>query len=179
MAPEYAMHGHLTDKADVYSFGIVALEIVSGRRNTILRSKDEALYLLNWVHLLREKGNLMELVDPKLGLDFNKEEVMVMIKVALLCTHVTSSLRPTMSSVLSMLEGKTKVPEFVSNPNEVMDLQTKLKAMQQHYYQIEENKLNETQSSSVSIDGPWITSPSSTTDLYPTHLSSSFWEKRN
>ena len=50
MAPEYAMHGYLTDKADVYSFGIVALEIVSGKANTIRRSREEeVLYLLDWV----------------------------------------------------------------------------------------------------------------------------------
>jgi serine/threonine protein kinase len=52
MAPEYAMHGYLTDKADVYSFGIVALEIVSGRKNTMYRSMEEAIYLLEWVTTL-------------------------------------------------------------------------------------------------------------------------------
>jgi len=51
MAPEYALHGYLTDKADVYSFGIVSLEIVSGRSNIIYRSLDETFYLLNWVTL--------------------------------------------------------------------------------------------------------------------------------
>ena len=49
MAPEYAMRGYLTDKADVYSFGIVALEIVSGRSNTTYRPKEECIYLLDWV----------------------------------------------------------------------------------------------------------------------------------
>ena len=49
MAPEYAMHGYLTEKADVYSFGIVALEIVSGRSNTSYQRKDECFYLLDWV----------------------------------------------------------------------------------------------------------------------------------
>lgn len=49
MAPEYAMHGYLTEKADVYSFGIVALEIVSGRSNTSYKLKGECLYLLSWV----------------------------------------------------------------------------------------------------------------------------------
>lgn len=52
MAPEYAMHGYLTDKADVYSFGIVALEIIHGRNNTTLRQKEEAFYLLDWVSIL-------------------------------------------------------------------------------------------------------------------------------
>lgn len=49
MAPEYAMRGYLTDKADVYSFGIVVLEIVSGRSNTNYRPKEERTYLLDWV----------------------------------------------------------------------------------------------------------------------------------
>ncbi|KAK0602096.1 hypothetical protein LWI29_030289 [Acer saccharum] len=49
MAPEYAMRGYLTNKADVYSFGIVALEIVSGRNNTSYRQKEDAFYLLDWV----------------------------------------------------------------------------------------------------------------------------------
>lgn len=49
MAPEYAMRGYLTDKADVYSFGIVALEIVSGKSNTKYRPKEEFVYLLDWV----------------------------------------------------------------------------------------------------------------------------------
>ncbi|KAJ1383753.1 Serine-threonine/tyrosine-protein kinase, catalytic domain [Sesbania bispinosa] len=131
MAPEYAMHGYLTEKAYVYSFGIVALEIVSGKSNTIHRAKEKSLYLLDWAHLLKEKGNLMELVDHKLGLNFNEEEVLVMINVALLCTNATSNLRPSMSLVVSMLEGKIVVPEFVSDPNEVMD-EMKLEAMRQY-----------------------------------------------
>ena len=51
MAPEYAMRGYLTDKADVYSFGIVALEIVSGRSNVICRTKEAQFCLLDWVTL--------------------------------------------------------------------------------------------------------------------------------
>ncbi|KAH1103537.1 hypothetical protein GYH30_037469 [Glycine max] len=179
MAPEYAMHGYLTDKADVYSFGVVALEIVSGKSNTIHRSKQEALHLLDWAHLLKEKGNLMELVDRRLGSDFNENEVMMMIKVALLCTNTTSNLRPTMSSVLSMLEGKTMIPEFVSDPSEIMD-EMKLEAMRQHYFQ-KENERSETQEQnhSLSIEGPWTASSSSAADLYPVHVDSSYWEKRN
>lgn len=49
MAPEYAMRGHLTDKADVYSFGIVALEIVHGRSNKRELSRDNTFYLIDWV----------------------------------------------------------------------------------------------------------------------------------
>lgn len=49
MAPEYAMRGYLTEKADVYSFGIVALEIVSGKSNTNFRPSEDFVYLLDWV----------------------------------------------------------------------------------------------------------------------------------
>ena len=49
MAPEYAMRGHLTEKADVFGFGVVALEIVSGRQNSDNSLDDEKTYLLEWV----------------------------------------------------------------------------------------------------------------------------------
>ncbi|KAK2368185.1 putative leucine-rich repeat receptor serine/threonine-protein kinase [Trifolium repens] len=180
MAPEYAMHGYLTDKADVYSFGVVALEIVSGKSNTLYRSKEEAFYLLDWAHLLKERGDIMELVDKRLGSNFRKKEVTVMINVALLCTNATSNLRPSMSSVVSMLEGKTMVPEFVSESSEVMD-ENKAEVMRQHYYQMEENTTNKSQTQSQSLlkDGPWTASSSSAADLYPIHNDSSYWEDRN
>ncbi|KAK2422691.1 putative leucine-rich repeat receptor serine/threonine-protein kinase [Trifolium repens] len=180
MAPEYAMHGYLTDKADVYSFGVVALEIVSGKSNTLYRSKEEAFYLLDWAHLLKERGDIMELVDKRLGSNFRKKEVTAMINVALLCTNATSNLRPSMSSVVSMLEGKTMVPEFVSESSEVMD-ENKAEVMRQHYYQMEENTTNKSQTQSQSLlkDGPWTASSSSAADLYPIHNDSSYWEDRN
>jgi len=53
MAPEYAMHGYLTDKADVYSFGIVVLEIVNGNNNIIHRPKEESFSILDWVSTLK------------------------------------------------------------------------------------------------------------------------------
>ncbi|KAK7244118.1 hypothetical protein RIF29_38936 [Crotalaria pallida] len=167
MAPEYAMHGYLTDKADVYSFGIVALEIASGKNNTTHRQKEAALYLLDWARMLKEKGNLMELVDRRLGSDFNKEDVMVMINVALLCTNASPTLRPAMSSVVSMLEGKTIVHEVVSESDEVLE-EKKMEVMRQYYHDL-----------SISMEGPLTPSSTSATDLYPVHLDSSYLEKRN
>ncbi|KAK7324507.1 hypothetical protein VNO77_28110 [Canavalia gladiata] len=177
MAPEYALHGYLTDKADVYSFGIVALEIVSGRKNSVHWENGEAFYLLDWARLLKEKGNLLELVDPRLGSDFNEEEVMTMVKVALLCTNVTSNLRPSMSSVLSMLEGKTMVSEIVSHPSEVMD-EMKLELMRQYYSQMEENKTSEARSLILTIDVPWTASSSSAVNLNQGHLDASYLKKK-
>ncbi|RDX72586.1 putative leucine-rich repeat receptor-like serine/threonine-protein kinase, partial [Mucuna pruriens] len=177
MAPEYAMHGYLTDKADVYSFGVVALEIVSGRSNMIQRHIEEAFHLLDWARMLKEKGNLMELVDPRLGLDFNEKEVMAMINVALLCTNDTASLRPAMSSVVSMLEGRSVVQEVVLETSEALD-ERKLEAMRRHYQEIEENKLSETQNQSLLVDDTLAASSTSATDLYPVNMNSSYWEKR-
>ncbi|RDX97093.1 putative leucine-rich repeat receptor-like serine/threonine-protein kinase, partial [Mucuna pruriens] len=149
IAPEYAMHGYLTHKADVYSFGIVALEIVSGMSNTISQPMEEEYFsLLDWVHLLKEKGNIMEVVDKRLGEDFNKKEVIIMINVALLCTKVSPSLRPTMSSVVSMLEGRTHIQEVVSDTREVLD-DKKFEMMRQYYQHRGENNITESKSQSV------------------------------
>ncbi|XP_039684827.1 probable leucine-rich repeat receptor-like serine/threonine-protein kinase At3g14840 isoform X2 [Medicago truncatula] len=151
MAPEYAMHGYLTDKADVYSFGIVILEIVSGNNNTVSHPQEECFSLLDWARLLKEKDNLMQLVDRRLGEDFKKEEVMMMINVALLCTSFSPSLRPSMSSVVSMFEGKTNVQEVVAESSEVLD-DKKYKVMQQYYKHKGENSTSEAGSQSIASD---------------------------
>nr|XP_028958942.1 probable LRR receptor-like serine/threonine-protein kinase At1g07650 [Malus domestica] len=117
MAPEYALWGYLSDKADVYSFGVVALELLSGKNNIKYRPNENFVCLLDWALVLQQKGNLMELVDRKLGSEFNKEEAMRMIKVALLCANPSPALRPTMSAVVSMLEGQTLVHEVKINPS--------------------------------------------------------------
>lgn len=142
MAPEYAMRGCLTDKADVYSFGVVALEIASGKSNTNYRPKEEFVYLLDWAYVLQERGNLLELVDPNLGSEYSPEEAMVMLNVALLCTNASPSLRPKMSQVVSMLEGRTAVQDLLSDPGFSM-VDAKLKAIRNHFWQ---STLSETQS---------------------------------
>ncbi|KAK8514120.1 hypothetical protein V6N12_008836 [Hibiscus sabdariffa] len=113
MAPEYALWGYLTYKADVYSFGVVALEIVAGKNNMKYRPDENFVCLLDWALVLQQKGNLLELVDPKLDTKFDKEEAIRIIKVALLCTNPSPALRPTMSGVVSMLEGHVDVHEII------------------------------------------------------------------
>ncbi|VFQ58825.1 unnamed protein product [Cuscuta campestris] len=115
MAPEYAMWGHLTYKADVYSFGVVALEIVAGKNNMKYRPDENYVCLLDWARVVRRKGNLMDIVDSSLGSNFNKEEAIRMIKVALLCTNSSPVLRPSMSAVVSMLEGRADIREHNSD----------------------------------------------------------------
>ncbi|KAL5996104.1 hypothetical protein ACLOJK_026177 [Asimina triloba] len=75
MAPEYAMHGFLTVKADVYSFGVVALEIISGKSITNFSPESNHINLVNWAFMLRERGNIVDIVDPSLGSTFNEEAI--------------------------------------------------------------------------------------------------------
>ncbi|KAG7953454.1 hypothetical protein I3843_12G110800, partial [Carya illinoinensis] len=127
-APKYALHGYLTNKAYVYSFGIVALEIVSGRSNTSHRPKGVSLHLLDWALVLKGKGNLLDLADPRLGSNYRKEDIMRMINVALLCTNVSVAVRPTMSLVVSMLEGSAVILELGPNLS-IVDDEMKVKAL--------------------------------------------------
>ncbi|KAK4576718.1 hypothetical protein RGQ29_027319 [Quercus rubra] len=177
MAPEYAMRGYLTDKADVYSFGVVSLEIVSGRSNTSHRPKEEPFNLLDWAHLLKEEGNLIKLVDPMLGSDYSKEEAMVMIHVALLCTNVSSAARPTMSSIVSMLEGNIIVPDLVSDMSLLRD-EMKAKELRKYYQSNEEINMSESTRRTMSMDGPWTATSSSAADLYPINPDSGLLENR-
>ncbi|KAL7249945.1 hypothetical protein ACSBR1_012017 [Camellia fascicularis] len=172
MAPEYAMRGYLTDKADIYSFGIVAFEIVSGRHNTSCRQKEDSFYLHDWALELKEKGKLMELVDLKLGPAFIEKEVIVMINVALLCINVTPIVRPTMSSVVNMLEGQTVIEELVSDST-VFSHKITLNDMManlHHSY--------ETYTKDSLAEMPLTASSSSTADLYPLNLNSDYWANR-
>ncbi|XP_056173116.1 probable leucine-rich repeat receptor-like serine/threonine-protein kinase At3g14840 [Syzygium oleosum] len=178
MAPEYAMHGYLTDKADIYSFGIVALEVVSGRSNTSYQKKEKCFYLLDWARLLKEKGNLMDLVDRRLGSQFDQEEVLAMIKVALLCTNATPALRPPMSSVVSMLEGKAAVP--VLDTEGAIATEETIEAMRKHFKGEEDQEVGENITKSMSTEGPWTGTASSTSanDLYPINLDTDYWQNR-
>ncbi|XP_056855890.1 probable LRR receptor-like serine/threonine-protein kinase At1g29720 isoform X2 [Raphanus sativus] len=115
MAPEYALWGQLTEKADVYSFGVVAMEIVSGKNNTKHKGSVEHVSLINWALTLQQSGDIMDIVDPVLEGDFNSKEVVRMIKVSLVCTHSSPSLRPTMSEAVQMLEGEIEVTQVMSD----------------------------------------------------------------
>uniref|UniRef100_A0A2P2MVL1 LRR-RLK n=2 Tax=Rhizophora mucronata TaxID=61149 RepID=A0A2P2MVL1_RHIMU len=161
MAPEYAMRGYLTDKADVYSFGIVALEIVSGKSNTNNRPREEFVYLLDWAYVLDEQGNLLELVDPNLGSDYSKDEAMRTLNIALLCTDPSPTLRPTMSSVVKMLEGKIPVQAPVIRHGS-MNQDARFKAFeilsQDSHTHISNLSHGSQGQRSTSMDGPWIDS---------------------
>ncbi|KAJ4726421.1 Protein kinase superfamily protein [Melia azedarach] len=123
LAPEYAIRGQLTRKADIYSFGVLLLEIVSGRCNTNKRLLFEEQYLLEMAWERHERGKLVELVDASLNGDYDVEEAHRYLKIALLCTQDLPKLRPSMSTVVEMLIGEIDVDkEKISKPGLLSEL---------------------------------------------------------
>ncbi|KAF9620655.1 hypothetical protein IFM89_013681 [Coptis chinensis] len=149
--------GYLTVKADVYSFELLRLEIVSGKSNTNYRPKEEFVYLLDWAYVLQERGSLLELIDPNLGSEFSTEEAMVMLNVSLLCTNASPTLRPTMSQVVSMLEGRTPIQDLLSDPG-FSTIDSRVKAIRNHFWQ------NPNLTQSMSTNGPFTDSSTSNGD---------------
>ncbi|KAE8652710.1 putative serine/threonine-protein kinase isoform X2 [Cucumis sativus] len=110
LAPEYALGGQLTLKADVYSFGVLILELVSGKRSSTVFGVEISILLLGRVWELYEEGKLLDIVDPRLG-DYPQEEVLRYMKVALFCTQAAANRRPVMSQVIDMLTKNNKLNE--------------------------------------------------------------------
>jgi len=103
MAPEYAMRGQLSVKVDVYSFGVLVLEIVSGRKNSDINFPDEIQSLLEWAWRLYKRGSLPNTIDSTLAETCRQEQALRCIHVALLCVQGDAGLRPIMSNVILMI----------------------------------------------------------------------------
>ncbi|KAL6616186.1 hypothetical protein ACP70R_038456 [Stipagrostis hirtigluma subsp. patula] len=115
MSPEYAMDGVFSMKSDIYSFGVLVLEIISGKRNRGFYEADLDLNLLRYSWMFWKEGRSVELLDKVMDGSFNYSEVLRCIQVALLCVEVQPKNRPLMSSVVMMLASENAtVPE----PNE-------------------------------------------------------------
>ncbi|CAK7351853.1 unnamed protein product [Dovyalis caffra] len=129
--------------------------------------------------VLKEKGTLLELVDPRLGKDYNKEEVLTMINVALLCSNVAPIVRPTMSSVVSMLEGNAVVQDFGIPDKSISFDEKKNEEMRKHFQFSTKQDIRETHTQSSSMVGPRTLSSTSAGDLYPDALDSGYWKGRD
>ncbi|GAB2298759.1 hypothetical protein Dimus_032836 [Dionaea muscipula] len=107
MSPEYAMDGIFSVKSDVFSFGVLVLEIVAGKRNRGFFNADNEVNLLGHAWKLWREGRGSELLDPVVGAAFVEEEVIRCIQVGLLCVQECADDRPTMATVLIMLDSES------------------------------------------------------------------------
>ncbi|KAL6001857.1 hypothetical protein ACLOJK_040421 [Asimina triloba] len=99
LAPEYFMHGFVDEKTDVFSFGVLLLEIITGRL-PIDCSKQN---LLSWAKPLIEAGEIAKLADPKLGGKYNRDQMRRLALTASYCVRYTPIWRPSMSEVLQLI----------------------------------------------------------------------------
>ncbi|PRQ40203.1 putative protein kinase RLK-Pelle-DLSV family [Rosa chinensis] len=115
MAPEYVTRGKLTEKADVYSFGILVIEIISGKRINSFASNSVSILQTVWV--LYGTGQLCNAVDPVLGGQFINSEASQLLQVGLLCVQASAELRPSMSFVVKMLTDQNlEIPQPTQPP---------------------------------------------------------------
>ncbi|CAN6229703.1 unnamed protein product [Urochloa humidicola] len=110
ISPEYAMEGKYSEKSDVFSFGVLILEIVSGRRNSCFVDEEWSMNLLGYAWTLWKEGSVSELIDPLMGTTYTYDEVCRCIQVGLLCVQELPAERPTMPLVLRMLSGDVTIP---------------------------------------------------------------------
>nr|XP_023929729.1 G-type lectin S-receptor-like serine/threonine-protein kinase At1g11330 [Quercus suber] len=136
MSPEYAMEGRFSEKSDVFSFGVLLLEIVSGRKNTSFYNDDQFLNLLGLAWQLWNADNTIALIDPMVYEPHFEMEILRCIQVGLLCVQEFAQDRQTVSVVVSMLKSeifdmpRPKKPAFTEkqialDPNSSQRIQTK------------------------------------------------------
>ncbi|XP_039828981.1 cysteine-rich receptor-like protein kinase 6 [Panicum virgatum] len=116
MAPEYLMRGNYSVKSDAFSFGVMVLEIVTGRKNNDGYDSQKSGDLLNTVWEHWEAGTATELVDPSMSGSFREGDVLRCIHIGLLCVQGDPAARPVMSSVVMMLGTDTVTLEAPSKP---------------------------------------------------------------
>ncbi|KAL1336069.1 hypothetical protein HN51_030474 [Arachis hypogaea] len=123
MSPEYAMDGNFSVKSDVFSFGVMVLEIITGKKNREFYSDNDELNLLGNVWRHWHEGTALTLLDPSIGNSYTEAEVVRCIHIGLLCVQEHAKDRPTMSSVILMLSSETpslpnpKTPGFSIKKN--------------------------------------------------------------
>ncbi|CAM8895103.1 unnamed protein product [Rhodiola kirilowii] len=154
LAPEYAIRGQLTRKADIYSFGVLLLEIVSGRCNTNTRLPIGEQYLLERTWELHERRELVSIVDMTMNGLFDAEEACRFLKIALLCTQDSPKLRPSMSTVVKMLIGEKSFEErTITRPGLISDfMDLKVRAPSTKQPEMKDPNNNNTTSSDEGYD---------------------------
>lgn len=103
LVAEYGYSSKVTEKCDVYSFGVVLMELVTGKK-PIEAEFGDSKDIVNWVsNNLKSKDSVMEILDKKIG-EMYKDDAIKILRIAILCTARLPALRPTMRSVVQMIE---------------------------------------------------------------------------
>ncbi|XP_040371197.1 receptor-like serine/threonine-protein kinase SD1-8 isoform X2 [Rosa chinensis] len=104
MSPEYGLYGQFSEKSDVFSYGVLLLEIVSGKRSGSFYHVERAVTLAGWAWELWKEGKGMEVIDASIRETCRPHEALRCIHVGFLCLQQSPADRPTMSSVIHMLQ---------------------------------------------------------------------------
>ncbi|KAA8546488.1 hypothetical protein F0562_002773 [Nyssa sinensis] len=106
LAPEYSENGIVSVRTDVYAFGIVLIQLMSGRKVVDSEREDQQQSLRQWANPLIERLALHELIDPRLGDSYDTYELYHMARTAYLCVQSNPEMRPSMGEVVRLLEGE-------------------------------------------------------------------------
>ncbi|XP_034697800.1 putative receptor-like protein kinase At4g00960 isoform X2 [Vitis riparia] len=115
MAPEYAMHGNFSVKSDVFSFGVLVLEIISGQKNSCFRNGENVEDLISFAWRSWRDRSVSNLIDPSVSTG-SRSEIMRCIHIGLLCVQENVADRPTMASVVLMLSSYSITLPLPSQP---------------------------------------------------------------
>ncbi|KAF3954884.1 hypothetical protein CMV_019828 [Castanea mollissima] len=110
MSPEYAVFGKFSTKSDVFSFGVILLEIISGKKNNSSYQTHPSLTLIGHVWELWREDRALDIVDSSITESFVSHEVLRCIQIGLLCVQEDAADRPTMLAILLMLSCETTIP---------------------------------------------------------------------
>ncbi|XP_052178533.1 G-type lectin S-receptor-like serine/threonine-protein kinase SD2-5 [Diospyros lotus] len=110
LAPEWITNYAISEKSDVYSYGMVLLEIIAGRKSYDPAETSEKCHFPSYAFKMMEEGKLRSILDSELAIDEEDERLAIAIKVALWCIQDDMHLRPSMAKVVQMLEGLCAVP---------------------------------------------------------------------
>ncbi|XP_057986370.1 cysteine-rich receptor-like protein kinase 44 isoform X2 [Hevea brasiliensis] len=116
MAPEYAMHGQFSIKSDVFSYGVLLLEIVSGQKNNSFCNGENIEDLLSYAWKNWREGTCMNIINPALRAAGSTSEMIRCIHIGLLCVQENVGDRPTMASVVLMLNSYSLTLPIPSHP---------------------------------------------------------------